>query len=381
MRASARLFEETLKLRHIIVSAVYYIVVTGLLLAGLSAGASAECCKGRPMLVFSIDQGFPNGPVQNDDLISLQREIDYLKPFRQKFEVYALLAGDIGNKTYLQHALDLLAKNKMPFFLDAASSDAITLDAGTTAIDRAHGLELSIDELGQYKKRYGNLFSGIRLMELFEADWTIWASKFQGVDWALRFKKYWPQDDFYQSALIEPYLKFAASNNMTAIFADWFWYFDHQWAPAGLKQQQHETELQALMERYPNVVIALYDNNEPGQSDDAKWVPAFQGFLAHKARGFGLSDQAWMCADETQCPVDRLTTWAMAAFRSGAIMVQVEPYWYWWDFPRGEMGGNNYNQNKTAARGRATANLMTFASALGIDLTNINIGKGDNVGK
>lgn len=347
----------------------FFVLTTTLAVGGPATAAMVDSEK-RPILVFSIDQGFPNGPVQNDDLPSLQREIDCLKRFRQKYDTYALVAGDISNKDYLQDALDLLAQNKMPFFLEAASSDAITVDVGTTPYDRSHGLELSVEQLQQYKQRYGDFFHGIRLFELFEGDWTIWASKFRGENWGERFEKYWPQDDFYQTSLIEPYVKFAADNDMTLIFADWFWYFDHQWVPADLKQQQHESELQSLMQRYPNVLIVLYDNNEPGgRSNEVNWVPVFQQYRAHKAKGFGLSDQAWLCDDEIQCPVDQLAKWATAAFRNGAMLVQTEPYWYWWNLPRGDLGQNNYNQYKTGAeRGKATENLVKFASALGVDM-------------
>jgi hypothetical protein len=334
-----------------------------------SSTAADDSAK-RPILVFSIDQGFPNGPVENDDLASLQREISYLKLFRPKYDIFALLAGDIRDKSHLQSALDLLAKNRMPFFLEAASSDAITIDVGTAPYDRSHGLELSVAQLQQYKGRYGDYFRGIRLFELFEGDWTIWASKYLGKDWGDRFKNYWPQDDFYQTSLIEPYVKFAADNNMVVIFADWFWYFNHQWAPADLKQQQHERELRSLIQRYPNVVIVVYDNNEPANhSSGVDWAPTFRQYLSYGAKGFGLSDQAWLCDSETKCPVNQLISWATAAFRDGAMLVQTEPYWYWWDFPRGELQLNNYEKYKSAAeRGNATDNLIKFSSALGIDI-------------
>lgn len=351
-------------------TAFVFCVLTGLIAIDWPATAATSDSAKRPILVFSIDQGFPNGPVENDDLTSLQREIDYLKLFRQKYDTYALVAGDIGNKGYLQEALDLLVQNHVPFFLEAASSDAITVDVGTAPYDRSHGLELSVEQLQLFKKRYGDYFHGIRLFELFGGDWTIWASKFRGKNWGDRFKQYWPRDDFYQTFLIEPYVKFAARNNMIVVFADWFWYFDHQFVPADFKQQQHEIELQSLIQRYPNVVIVVYDNNEPGgHSDGVNWVPAFRQYLTYRAKGFGLSDQAWLCDDEIQCPVDKLASWATAAFRDGAMLVQTEPYWYWWDFPRGDLGQNNYNQYKSAAeRGRATKNLVKFASALGIDI-------------
>src|SRR5271167_286646 len=135
--------------------AFVFCVLTGILAVDWPAIVAASNSEKPPLLVFSIDQGFPNGPIENNDLKSLQREIDCLKPFRRKYDAYALVAGDIGNKIFLQNALDLLVKNKMPFFLEAASSDAITIDVGSAPYDRSHGLELSVEQLRVYKSRYG----------------------------------------------------------------------------------------------------------------------------------------------------------------------------------------------------------------------------------
>jgi hypothetical protein len=330
------------------------------------AGTGPETNRG--MLVFSIDQGFPNGPVENDDLKVLQRQIDCLKPFSKKYDTYVLLAGDIANKGYLQDALDLLVKNQIAFFLGAASSDAIALDAGTAPYDRSHGLELSIDQLRMYKDRYRAHFRGIRLFELFAEHWTLWASKFHNENWADSYRQYWPTDDFYQTSLIEPYVKFAADNGMLVIFSDWFWYFDHQSVPAGVAQQQHESELKSLTRRFPNVVVVVYDNNEPNShSKDVQWVPTFRQYRSGGAKGFGLSDQAWLCDNEVQCPADVLAWWAVNALQDGATLIETEPYWYWWDLPRGHGGKNDYSSYKTSEdRGKPAETLHKFASALGI---------------
>ena len=346
-----------------------FLLLTQVIGSAWSGGLAAHESVARPLLVFSIDQGFPNGPIENNDLETVQREIDSLKVFRSKYQIYALVSGAIKNHGYLQNALDLLVQNKMPFFLEAASSDAITIDAGMAVQDRSHGLEVSIVQLQQYKQRYGEYFRGIRLFELFAQNWTIWAGKFRGEPWGDRYRQYWPHDDFYQTALIEPYVRFAASHHMLVIFADWYWHFDHQAAPADLKQPQHESELQSLIQKFPDVVVVMYDNNEPsGHSNSVDWVPAFQQYLGHGAKGFGLSDQAWLCDNESQCPLELLESWAASAYRQGAMMVQIEPYWYWWDLPRGGLEQNNYYQYKSAEeRGKATDRLFAFAAALGID--------------
>jgi hypothetical protein len=66
--------------------------------------------------------------------------------------------------------------------------------------------------------------------------------------------------------------------------------------------------------------------------------------------------------------LELLESWAAGAYRQGAMMVQTEPYWYWWDLPRGDLEQNNYYQYKSAEeRGKATDRLVAFAAALGID--------------
>ncbi|MBV9858971.1 MAG: hypothetical protein JO038_02540 [Alphaproteobacteria bacterium] len=323
------------------------------------------------MLVFSIDQGFPNGPVQNDDASGLRRAIDDLKRFATNYDTYALLAADQRNKTYLDAAFDLLSQNDVPFILEALSSDATTLEAGTAPYDRSHGQELSISELQEYKARYGSHFAGIRLHELFSMNFTIHASKFHGQDWANAFKKNWPDDDYFQSSLVEAHFRFAAQNRMFTIFSDWLWSFNHKAMPPDVKQQQYESQLRSLIGRFPNTVIVTYANNEPGgHSRGVDWLPAMREYVEYRARGYGLSDQAWLCDnDEIHCPIDEVVDWAKAAFRGGVMLVETEPYWYWWKFPKGQMERNDYAQYPNyRTRGDATPNLYRFAAALGVSL-------------
>jgi hypothetical protein len=118
----------------------------------------------------------------------------------------------------------------------------------------------------------------------------------------------------------------------------------------------------------------MYANNEPADGARTKmnsWQAVVQPYVKYGAKGFGLSDQSWMCANELTCPPDELVNWATTAFSSGALVVQTEPTWYWWNFPVGAIGQqtSNYTQDpKWANRGYASANLQLWASNLGLTL-------------
>jgi hypothetical protein len=114
----------------------------------------------------------------------------------------------------------------------------------------------------------------------------------------------------------------------------------------------------------------MYDNNEPhGQSEQqfGKWEAHLAKFVSDGAMGLGLSDQSWICFEaggrtDLDCPVEIVISWAKDAIAAGAIAIETEPYWYWWEMPR---GGNERNHIiGSGARVRAT--LQAFAKALGV---------------
>ncbi len=331
------------------------------------------------MLVFAIDQGTPNAAVANRDTASLQRVLNDVKPFEKRFDTYVLLANSAVSPAH-EDALRLVVANKMRFVLDAMSSVAATKDPKNElakAYNKLDGQLMSVEQLSAYKQRYGNSFAGIRIMELFEMNFTIHKTLFHGAHWAERSRQFWPPDgNFFQAAVLEPYIRWAAQQGMFVDFSDWFWSFDHRKLPSDIRQPQYEEQLRSMVERYPRVVIVTYANNEPeGRSRRANWVPVFRQWVDYGARGFGLSDQDWLCKvskttfSEMNCPAEELIAWAKAAYRQGALMVQLEPVWYWWDFPRGNMQ-NDYNTVAADQRGRAKPNLEAFARAFDVQLPN-----------
>lgn len=343
----------------------------------IKPAAAQETGRAKPMLVFAIDQGLPNEAVANGDMASLRRVVADIKAFESRYEVYALLANSVDG-AHLRETMQLLATEKVKFMVDALSSAAITRAPDPTsmrAYDPTHGQEMSVAQLASLKKAYGPYFGGIRMMELFTISYDIHQTQFHGEPWALRWQSYWPaKGNFFDADAVEPYVQWAQANDMFVDFSDWFWSFDHRSLAAETGQLHYEDQLRAMLHRHPNVVIATYDNNEPqSRSRTADWVPFFRAWHADGARGFGLSDQDWLCAmprtkEEMNCPAAELIDWAKNAYRDGAVMVQLEPVWYWWDFPRGSTK-NDYSTYKTPElRGRATPNLQAFADAFGVRL-------------
>jgi hypothetical protein len=331
----------------------------------------------KQALIFQIDQGFGNGIVQNEDAVGLQRLITVLQAFQNKYEVYVTLSSRQADKTKLDWALGILAQNNIQFILEVYASDALStgVDSVNNPYDAVHGRELSVDQLQQYKAKYGNMFAGVRTLEVFAENFGVLACQQQGVNWCAGQNL--PSDRFYQKSFLEDYIKFAHNNGMFLLFTDWYWSAYHPWPfdQTVVNQPQNEQDLQNLVKVYPGTVVVAFANNEPLQESASKlntWQAVVKPYVQYGAKGFGLSDQSWMCTDEANCPASTLANWATTAFSSGALVVQTEPYWYWWNFPVGAIGPQSANyttDSQWANRGYATQNLATLATALGVSLT------------
>jgi peptidoglycan hydrolase-like protein with peptidoglycan-binding domain len=331
----------------------------------------------KKSLVFNIDQNFGNGIVQKQDSVGLTRVMQAMKAFSTNYSVYAQVSTAASDKTKLEWMLSTLQKNNIQFILDVYTSDTIT--AGKSSVsapfDISHGRQLSVTQLGEYKKRYGSYFAGVRVHEVFGEHAQIIGCKELNATWCEKFSSILPEDDFYQKAYLEEYVRFANQNSMFLVFSDHYW---STYAEESLRvlahQDQNEKDLRDLAKKYPGTIIVMFANNEwnEGARDMSDTWPAIvQPYVVDGARGFGLSDQSWMCSDEMNCPAAELASWAKKAFAHGATMVQTEPYWYWWQFPEGLLGQQSYNYTTNtvwAKRGYPTLNLKPLADALGVTL-------------
>ncbi len=321
--------------------------------ATVAAAPSAEPVK----LIFSIDQGFGNGIIVNADEVALRRIISALKSLRPHYDVYALFEPQVANKSNLNAALDLCAKHDLPFMFDVYSSDAMTLGTSTeqnAPADGPHGIAISVEDLARYKKQYGGYLAGLRMMEVFSQDFTVQAIRTTNPEWK---GKGWvmPPDDFFQPALARPFLEFAKQQGMFVQFSDWHWLRFAEWDNA---QKRREDALRQLLHEFPGIVTVTYANNEPNEASAPRlsnWEEAVAPFVQAGAKGIGLSNQAWLRRDETQCPVDDILAWAREALDRGCRMIQFEPVWYFFQLPRGSFGTESYViQDKWRERGRPT---------------------------
>ncbi len=338
------------------------VLVAGLfLMVGVCGTAVAD---GAVKLVFSIDQGFGNGVVVNDDQVAVKRIAEALRPFSAKYKVYVLLNPQVKDLEKLDRVLDTLVEAGMPFVLDVCSSDSMTLGSVTEQCrphDPRHGVSISLHDLRAYKKRYGKWLAGIRFMEILAHDFTVRAVQTTNPEWGQPGWKM-PRDSFFQPGIVEGFLKFARDNGMFVQWSDWHWIGFADWDEP---QRPKEEKLLALLRRFPGLVTVTYANNEPN-GDSAKRLPDWERCITRFAGAaeLGLSDQSWLGNDVT-CPVADITSWAESALDKGFRYVQFEPAWYFFRLPRGTFGVHDYtNDPAYADRGSATDNLLALQKVL-----------------
>jgi len=318
-------------------------------------------------LIFSVDQGFGNGIVFNDDQVEIGRIINALQPLRKRYDTYLLLNTMVRDQAKFQDILNAFTAGHMPFMLDVYTSDGETLGSSTpqnAPYDGAHGVAIFFDNLSKYKAKYGKLFAGIRLMELFSEDFTVRAIKTTNPEWRQPGMKI-PKDSFFQPRTAEEFIRFAKQNRMFVQFSDWRWI---AFAPWDKPQIKYEAELSTILRKYPGVVTVTYANNEPNEDSVKRigyWRKSVEKFVADGAAGYGLSDQSWLRKNEVNCPVSDIIEWAKSALEQECRMIEFEPAWYFFRLPIGSFEVQEYVNNPTwRDRGFATSNLNQLITAL-----------------
>ncbi len=321
----------------------------------------------RTRLIFSVDQGFGNGLVVNGDEVAMERIAAALKSLEPAYAVYALFEPQVADRARLEAILDVCVRAELPFVFDVYSSDAMTLGTSTAynaPADGPHGVAISIEDLGRYKQRYGRWLAGVRIMEVFSQDFTVHAIRTTNPEWK---GKGWvmPPGDFFRPELARPFLAFAREHGLFVQFSDWHWL---QFAPWNERQRGREDALRKLLREFPCLVTVTYANNEHQEKSADRlrnWHEAVQPFVADGARGFGLSDQAWLREPETQCPVEDIIAWALRALELDCRLIQFEPAWYLFHLPRGSFGRSDYTgEARWQDRGRPTPAFDALRRAL-----------------
>lgn len=330
-----------------------------------AAGASTAG-KDRVRLLFHCEGGSGNGIAMNEDWIALKRMVDALRPLQTRYDVYMIVDPMLADKRKFSRLLDILAARRMPFVFNVYTSDALMLGSCSVQnapYDGSHGVSISIDDLSRYKRRYGKWLAGIRLHELFGEDFTVHAIRTTNPEWARPGVKL-PTDDFFQTEIAEPFLRFAKGNGMFVHWSDWHWFEFASWdKPTQIREQK----MSELLRRYPGLVTVTYANNEPN-SDSAQrlgyWQKSVAGFVKDGAAGYGLSNQTWM-RDDMTCPIEEIVDWTMSALNQGCKLIQLEPHWYYFRLPRGTFDVQYYTSDPAwTDRGKPTANFRRLEDAL-----------------
>lgn len=318
-------------------------------------------------LIFSVDQGFGNGIVVNDDQLAMKRIIGAVQALRKRYDVYLLLNPMVRDQAKLTDILNIIAGGHIPFMLDVYSSDGETLGSSTpqnAPYDGAHGVTISIDNLRKLKAKYGKLLAGLRLMEVFSEDFTVRAIKTTNPEWRLPGMKI-PKDSFFQPKIAEEFIRFAKDHHMFVQFSDWHWSAFAAWDKPQFK---NEEELATILRQYPGVVTVTYANNEPNEDSLKRlgnWWNSVAKFVSDGAAGYGLSDQSWMSKNEMDCPVSEIIEWAKSALGRGCKMIEFEPVWYFFKLPVGSFGVQNYLGDPAwQDRGYATSNMRELSTFL-----------------
>lgn len=327
----------------------------------------------RRSLVFNLDQCFSNGPIYSGDWLGLQRMISSLKAFQSRYKVYALVSGMLPPEK-LDHALDMFARNGIPFILDVWGSDVETIYRPwmrhVKPYDVAHGRALSIAQLRKYKAKYPKAFAGICIFEVFGQNYV--DGKYMPAhrgDPTWPYRKRMPTDGFFHKRYLRQYVRFVHENGMFAIFCDWCWLGLVPYrGPILRRLRENEHDLLRVIDEYPDTVIVMFDNNAPIKRTG--WMSSFSRFRKAKIRGLALSDQAWIAPNPMTASPRRLGLWARSAFAGGCILVETEPYWYWWRLPAGSLiRVPDYTRNPAwTDRGLPRNTLRIFAGMLGINL-------------
>lgn len=333
------------------------------ILALLPATAKADQ---RVKLIFNLDGGCGNGVVVQQDRLAVTRICQALKPLMKTYDVYLMVNPMLTSKGKTALILDIVASHEIGIVLDVFSSDTHMLGSVTeqnSPYDALHGISISVEELDGLKKRYGSRLAGLRFHEVTAQDFTVYAMKTTDPQWKPANLKL-PQDDYFQPALVEPFVKYASEHSMFVQWSDWHWSELAKWDQ---KQPQRESHLSEILRKYPGVITVTYANNEPKALEEGRlqgWWKSVEKFAKQGSNGYGLSNQSWIANDVT-CPIKLITDWTQSALDRGCKIIQFEPVWYFFKLPRGTFYVEEYKQSPDwADRGVARDSFPKLVDAL-----------------
>lgn len=294
---------------------VLILVLVGIILLG-GVNLTYAAPKVKKRLIFSIDQGFPNGMVINKDTKALQGIIDAVRPLREYYDVYLLL-NPMVKRDALYCMLDYMY-GKIPFVFDVLSSDTYTLGHLNEPYNRETLQSISVEEMIEVKERYGEFFAGIRLFELIGQD-------------CIRQDKVGTNPN-----IIRQYLHFAKDNGMFAQWGDFYW---------GGESCYYQDDFNPLLKEYSDILTVVYSNN--GVYRLANGMGMAKGYALAYGAEWGLSNQSWFWSEKTRqsekaIPPSVVSRFVAKYFAEGATMIQFESCWAFFKLALGDMKHNNY---------------------------------------
>lgn len=248
-----------------------------------------KLCKSQPCskekLIFSLGGLDANGLVMNampdnKPYENFMREmLKTLKSMQSTHDVYILINPGIRDKSKLIYFLDTLKLNNIPFVFQLYSSDSITIGSRTAVqyknesrtlindiYDVSRGFTLDINNrnsddlknLDYYKTRYGNLFAGLQMFEIFGS--TFNAEIYCKASGNCLYDQLYPADTVWNKSYIESMAKYAKENQMFMNISDHSWFaIDESW----YSKQPIRKDIQDILNKYPNTIYLLFNNNEP----------------------------------------------------------------------------------------------------------------------
>lgn len=355
----------------------FLLALMALSMVSSSNGATQEKPK-SVSLIFNLDQGMPNGIIENLDLGGLDRALDTVQSFETKYKVYALYSPLTARTDRLKRVLAATARHRMRFILDVYSSDVIAIgNIGTRVRADAiphEGLAISLKALEQIKRDplIGPYFAGIRFHEVAAVDFTVKAcldskSGPNRVDWCDHFQRNLRQRNILQPSKIRPFFEFARRHRMMILWSDWKW-------DQGTTAQEEQLATLLASGRYSDLLVLQFANNLPGEAartnDSAwqSWLKRYRPAVGHTVHALGLSDQSWTCANQKSCPSSVIIQWMKRGLEGRATIFSFEPSFYYFLLPEEQhpVGYPNAPQWRSTS-GKASPALRLLAKELGVE--------------
>jgi len=366
-----------------------------------SCSVAPANCQDRVVLI-NVDQGFSDGlqDMARKDTAAftdaLNRMIKGLRAIPGTFKVWVLLDPIQEDRQATQCVLDALTAAGFPFILDYYSSDITNLaslkrnwlDYSPRAADPLKGVSLALhgpatepDNLGFYAKRYGKKFVGLRFMERLGIDIQANDPSFpQMVSDAALAK----DNLLFDWELAGQVMQWSKDNSRYVAWADPALYLPYQcyWRPdqvtkAAARRNAYVGKQRDFAAANP-YLIPMYDNNEglkrcgvarnknqitPRNFRMVGWERIPESIATAKTgqdlltgpHGFGISVQSWTTDSDPllsagTLPSAEMAIWILDALSKGAGMVELEPYFYLFDWPKGK----NLPQSRAIPQGEKT---------------------------